>query len=92
MSSVKAGANGYLLKEIAIEEIGAMVRAIVQRQGVISPFMTSKLLAEFRALAKRADERVELGPTRPYRPRDASPAASWPSPKATRRCQGPLHL
>ena len=60
--SVKAGANGYLLKEIAIEEIGAMVRAIVQHQGVISPFMTSKLLAEFRALAKRADERVELAP------------------------------
>jgi DNA-binding NarL/FixJ family response regulator len=60
--SVKAGANGYLLKEIAIEEIGAMVRAIVQHQGVISPFMTSKLLAEFRVLAKRADERVELAP------------------------------
>ncbi len=60
--SVKAGANGYLLKEIAIEEIGAMVRAIVHHQGVISPFMTSKLLAEFRALAKRADEGVELAP------------------------------
>ncbi len=60
--SVKAGANGYLLKEVAIEEIGAMVRAIVQHQGVISPFMTSKLLAEFRALAKRADERAELAP------------------------------
>ena len=60
--SVKAGANGYLLKEIAIEEIGAMVRAIVQHQGVISPYMTSKLLAEFRALAKRVDEREDLSP------------------------------
>jgi DNA-binding NarL/FixJ family response regulator len=39
-----------------------MVRAIVHHQGVISPFMTSKLLAEFRALAKRADEREELAP------------------------------
>jgi DNA-binding NarL/FixJ family response regulator len=46
--SVKAGANGYLLKEIAIEEIAETVRAIVQRRGVISPSMTSKLLSEFR--------------------------------------------
>jgi DNA-binding NarL/FixJ family response regulator len=55
--SVKAGANGYLLKEIA-----ETVRAIVQHQGVISPSMTSKLLAEFRVLARRADEREELPP------------------------------
>jgi DNA-binding NarL/FixJ family response regulator len=60
--SVKAGANGYLLKEIAIEEIAETVRAIVQRQGVISPSMTSKLLAEFRALARRASEHEELPP------------------------------
>jgi DNA-binding NarL/FixJ family response regulator len=60
--SVKAGANGYLLKEIAIEEIAETVRAIVQRQGVISPSMTSKLIAEFRALSRRAAEREELPP------------------------------
>jgi DNA-binding NarL/FixJ family response regulator len=60
--SVKAGANGYLLKEIAIDEIAETVRAIVQHQGVISPSMTSKLLAEFRVLARRADEREELPP------------------------------
>jgi two-component system NarL family response regulator len=60
--SVKAGANGYLLKEIAIEEIAETVRAIVQRQGVISPSMTSKLISEFRALSRRAAEREELPP------------------------------
>ena len=60
--SVKAGANGYLLKEIAIEEIAETVRAIVQRQGVISPSMTSKLIAEFRALSRRAADREELPP------------------------------
>ncbi|HXW81341.1 MAG TPA: response regulator transcription factor, partial [Acidimicrobiales bacterium] len=60
--SVKAGANGYLLKEIAIEEIAETVRAIVQRHGVISPAMTSKLIAEFRELARRASEREELPP------------------------------
>jgi DNA-binding NarL/FixJ family response regulator len=60
--SVKAGANGYLLKEIAIEEIADMVRAIVRHQGVISPSMTLKLIAEFRVLARRAAEREELPP------------------------------
>jgi DNA-binding NarL/FixJ family response regulator len=58
--SVKAGANGYLLKEVAIEEIAETVRAMVERQAVVSPSMTSKLLAEFRALARRASERDEL--------------------------------
>jgi DNA-binding NarL/FixJ family response regulator len=60
--SVKAGANGYLLKEIATEEIAQTVRAIVRHQGVISPAMTSKLIAEFRDLARRASEREELPP------------------------------
>jgi two-component system NarL family response regulator len=60
--SVKAGANGYLLKEVAIEEIAETVRAIVQRRAVISPSMTTKLLAEFRSLARRAAEREELPP------------------------------
>jgi two-component system NarL family response regulator len=60
--SVKAGANGYLLKEIAIEEIAETVRAIVQRQGVVSPSMTSKLISEFRALSRRAADSEELPP------------------------------
>jgi len=60
--SVKAGANGYLLKEIAVEEIAETVRAIVQHQAPVSPSMTSKLLAEFRSLARRASEREELLP------------------------------
>ncbi|HUB71675.1 MAG TPA: response regulator transcription factor [Acidimicrobiales bacterium] len=57
--SVKAGANGYLLKEVAIDEIARTVRAIVHRQAVISPSMTAKLLAEFRSLANRSSEHEE---------------------------------
>jgi DNA-binding NarL/FixJ family response regulator len=60
--AVKAGANGYLLKEIAVEEIAETVRAIVQHQAPVSPSMTSKLLTEFRSLARRASEREELLP------------------------------
>ena len=60
--SVKAGASGYLLKEIAIEEVADTVRAVVRGQSPVSPSMTSKLLAEFNALSRRATERDEMPP------------------------------
>src|SRR5205085_9031238 len=40
--AIKAGANGYLLKEISIEEVADAIRAVVQGQSLISPSMASK--------------------------------------------------
>ncbi len=54
--AVKAGANGYLLKEISIEEVADAVRAVMHGQSLISPSMASKLLSEFGSLARRAAE------------------------------------
>ena len=45
--AIKAGANGYLLKEISVEEVAEAIRAVVQGQSLISPSMASKLLSEF---------------------------------------------
>ncbi|MDE0804583.1 MAG: response regulator transcription factor [Acidimicrobiales bacterium] len=58
--AIKAGATGYLLKEISIEEVASAVRAVVSGQSLISPSMASKLLTEFTNLAKRADERTSV--------------------------------
>src|SRR5262245_58377580 len=58
--AVKAGATGYLLKEISIEEVASAIRAVMGGQSLISPSMASKLLVEFTNLAKRADERPVL--------------------------------
>jgi len=55
--AIKAGANGYLLKEISIEEVATAIRTVVSGQSLISPSMASKLLSEFTNLAKKADER-----------------------------------
>lgn len=55
--AIKAGAAGYLLKEISIEEVASAIRAVVSGQSLISPSMASKLLTEFTNLAKKADER-----------------------------------
>ncbi|MST31227.1 response regulator [Acidimicrobiaceae bacterium USS-CC1] len=60
--AIKAGANGYLLKEISVEEVAEAVRAAVQGQSLISPSMASKLLKEFNSLARRAAEQ-EQAPT-----------------------------
>src|SRR3989441_11300899 len=54
--AIKAGATGYLLKEISIEEVADAVRAVMQGQTLISPSMASKLIQEFNNLAKRAEE------------------------------------
>ena len=58
--AIKAGASGYLLKEISIEEVADAVRSVHQGQSLISPSMASKLLTEFAAMVKRADERTQV--------------------------------
>ncbi len=55
--AVKAGANGYLLKDVPGEEIAAGVRAVHHGDSLISPSMASKLLAEFAQLSRRQSER-----------------------------------
>ncbi|MGQ0830201.1 MAG: response regulator [Microthrixaceae bacterium] len=58
--AIKAGATGYLLKEISIEEVATAIRAVVGGQSLISPSMASKLLSEFTNLSKKADERQSV--------------------------------
>jgi DNA-binding NarL/FixJ family response regulator len=57
--AIKAGASGYLLKEVSVEEVAESVRGIVQGQTLISPSMASKLLTEFVALEKRVSEKQQ---------------------------------
>src|SRR5256885_9785951 len=45
--AIKAGAMGYVLKEISIEEVASAIRAVHGGQSLISPSMASKLLNEF---------------------------------------------
>jgi DNA-binding NarL/FixJ family response regulator len=48
--AVRAGANGYLLKDASLEDVAAAVRAVARGESLISPSMASKLLAEFTAV------------------------------------------
>jgi len=58
--AIKAGASGYLLKEISIEEVADAIRSVWAGQSRISPSMASKLLNEFAAISKRGEERRQV--------------------------------
>lgn len=51
--AIKAGAMGYLLKEISVQEVADAIRAVQGGQSLISPSMASKLLIEFATMARK---------------------------------------
>jgi DNA-binding NarL/FixJ family response regulator len=51
--AIKAGATGYLLKEISTDEVATAIRAVADGQSQISPSMASKLLTEFKSMIQR---------------------------------------
>ena len=53
--AIKAGASGYLLKDIPLDEVAESVRAVHGGQSLINPSMASKLITEFATLAKHED-------------------------------------
>jgi DNA-binding NarL/FixJ family response regulator len=54
--ALRAGATGYLLKEVAIDEIADAIRSVANGQALVSPSMTTKLLSEFNAMSRRLEE------------------------------------
>ncbi|HEX9774090.1 MAG TPA: response regulator transcription factor [Actinomycetota bacterium] len=55
--AIKAGANGYLLKEVPVDEVADAIRKVFAGQSTISPSMASKLLTEFQTMVKKSDEK-----------------------------------
>jgi len=58
--AIKAGATGYLLKEISIDEVASAIREVAGGKSLISPSMASKLLTEFASMIKKNDERQQV--------------------------------
>jgi DNA-binding NarL/FixJ family response regulator len=46
--AIKAGASGYLLKEVELDELLAAIRAVARGEAVIDPAIAKRVLAEFR--------------------------------------------
>jgi DNA-binding NarL/FixJ family response regulator len=58
---LKAGARGYLLKDISSEEMAEAVRRVAAGEALIQPSITRKVLAEFSRLAEEAENSPHSG-------------------------------
>lgn len=59
--AIKAGAAGYLLKDVSADELIAAVRRVSRGEALIEPKIAVKILEEFKAMSRRkkpADEEV----------------------------------
>lgn len=81
--AVRAGANGYLLKDVPPEEVAVGIRALFNGQSLVSPLMASKLLTEFAQMSHQA---------RAASAASAAPSAGLELPRLTERELGILRL
>jgi len=64
-AALKAGADGYLLKTINSEDLSESILRVFQGQSVVSPEMTTKLVAAFRGNASAPASSESGGATEP---------------------------
>ena len=55
--AIKAGATGYLLKDVQIDEVPDAVRGVHEGQSLINPAMAAKLITEFANMSRKEAER-----------------------------------
>lgn len=60
--AIKAGANGYLLKEVELNELLEAIRAVARGEAVLDPAMAGRVLAELRE-PRTAKQPTESIPT-----------------------------
>ena len=49
VQAIKAGASGYLLKEVELEELLSAIRAVARGEAVMDPVIAGRVLAELRS-------------------------------------------
>ncbi len=64
LDAIKAGANGYLLKEVSIEEVADAVRAVMGGHSLLSPAMAAKLISEFGSVPAPPEQVAPGSPSR----------------------------
>src|SRR5690625_1972158 len=67
--ALKAGATGYLLKEIGVDGIAGAVRSIARGHSFVNPSMATRLIGEFAELAKQESTRATPAPVDRTSPR-----------------------
>lgn len=60
--AIKAGASGYLLKDLPADEVSAAVRSVHAGQSIIPPSMAAELITEFSRLSHESDTGPSAAP------------------------------
>lgn len=76
---LKAGARGYLLKDISSEEMAQAVRKVAAGEALIEPRLTSKVLAEFSRMASAHNGQTSS--------KNSPPTESLPAPLTERELE-----
>ena len=63
--AIRAGANGYLLKDASLDDVSRAVQAVARGESLISPSMASKLLTEFTTTTASTDDTGSVDPESP---------------------------
>lgn len=58
--AIRAGANGYVLKDASINEIKQAIRGAREGEGHLNPGLVSRVLSEFRRASESAKKRKEM--------------------------------
>ncbi|RBP64245.1 LuxR family two component transcriptional regulator [Brevibacterium sanguinis] len=58
--AIRSGASGYLLKDISARDLRAAIRTVAAGEALLSPAVTSKVLAGIRAAPQRSLDRSAL--------------------------------
>ncbi len=90
--AVTAGAVGYLLKEVSIEEVGDAVHTVAAGGSLLSPAMTAKLLGGYSDLARQADGRAPRGPAGDLTERELQTLRGLARGLSNRAIAGELHI
>jgi len=53
--AIKAGANGYVLKDLDPEEVAQVVKDVAAGSSIITPMLASRLLVEFKSLSQKSE-------------------------------------
>lgn len=60
--AIKAGASGYLLKEVEMEDLLDAVRSVARGEAVLDPALAGKVLEEFRVRKPEQSTKEDLAP------------------------------
>ena len=52
--ALRAGASGFLLKDVPPEQLAAGIRVVAQGEALLAPSITKRLIQEFASGARRA--------------------------------------